>query len=378
MSRFVRIAFSFLTLLCAPVLLLQGWANAQNVASPSFGWNGYNLALLAMSRVQVAESDGNLSVSVRDGGVELAQQAFAKEPLASDALFVLALNERAQGNQQRMRQILQAADTLDKRNRNIGALQLEQVSQGGDVSQTFGIIDRLTTVHPDLMNQFVQPLVLALRDPLSVAPLRDALSYNPVWATAFWNSVPTDAESVARMYELRRQTNIGTTEQSDGRLLAGLARQELYLEAFEFWQEVAEEAENPFGYVADQALAPFGWQLTTTGERAVSPRGEGRFDIYIQNDTSGELARQLVRLPRGSYSFDAQIDPENEAGRISARLECATADSGPGTAQALSGAVQWTISGSCETYWLILTGESWNMREALRATISDMQFQASS
>lgn len=378
MNRKFRFGLSALVLICAPVLLMQGLANARNPISPLYSSNGFNLALLSMGQLQFDQENGKLTMSVSSGGVELARKAFAREPLASDALLVLAINERVQGNLERMQAILESADALDKRNANIGALRLEQVALTGDISRTFGMIDRLGTVHPSLTAEFVRPLTAALNDPRTIPVLRDALNARPVWGAAFWRAMPADTNGISNMYELRGLTDVGTSEESDSSLVLTLVNNGLYADAFTFWEGFAGDEHDPLGFVPGTSFPPFGWSLTNGGERTMSPRGEARYEIYIQNETSGELARQLVRLPGGSYSFVAKIIPASEAGNIVASLECALGGDVVGDAQGLSNPARWTVSGDCDAYWLVLEGSAWDRRDPLRVSISDMRLQAGS
>lgn len=377
MSRFARFGLTALALLAAPFLLVQGMANAHNPLSPAYGWNGFNLAQLSMGRLQVDETaNGGFPMAVREGGAELARKAFAREPLAGDALFVLAIDQGAGANPEAVNAMLEGAYALDKRNRNIGALQLQQAALTGDITQTFGIIDRLATLYPALKSDFVAPLTLALSDPASLAPLQTALEGDPVWSEAFWLAVPRDAQRVSTMYALRQQIDNGTSAQSDAALLAELAKQELYGPAFDFWAQISDQQQNLLGFVMDDAFPPFGWELTASGERAMSKRGDTRFEAYVQNDTSGELARQLLHLQPGLYQFSASITPESQAANITVDLQCVTGETGVAASQPLNEAVRWYISSACETYWLVLSGSAWNSSNPLRVTIEDMQFQA--
>ncbi|GAA0277757.1 hypothetical protein GCM10009127_18270 [Alteraurantiacibacter aestuarii] len=377
MNRFVRYALSAIALLAAPVLLMQGMANAKNPLSPMFSWNGYNLAELSLGAVRIEQGQGGtVSMSLRKRGVALARNAFAREPLAADALFVLAVHESDQRNPQAMAAILDGAYALDKRNRNIGALQLQQAALAGDFEATFRIIDRLASLYPPLSGEFVSPLIASLADPEATALIREALEARPVWAEAFWLSGPDDARLVRAMFDLRQQVDFGTSERSDAILLAGLVRQRLYEPAFAFWREVTGEPQGTLGYVADDAFAPFGWQLKASGDLSMTSREAGRFEVYVQNEMSGELGRQLLELAPGRYSFSASIAPVSEAENLSASLQCAQDDTPVGSPQTLDNAAGWTVTGGCKYYWLILTGAAWDRRDPLRVDVADMQFQA--
>ena len=377
MSRVTRLFLAIVCLLVAPLVFFQSQANAGN-PGPLFTWNGYNLADLAMGGLRVQQSGNNLTMAVDEPSLNMARRAFAAEPLASDALFVLASHERAEGNEDRMGGFVEGANILDKRNRNIGALQLEQTIRSGELEQTFAIVDRLATVHPRLTGDFVQPLVAALVQEEAIPILANALSGDPQWAQAFWKAVPAQPLLVSRMFDLRQNVSNGVTDESDAALLAGLVAQGRYEESFAFWDQVAGSGSNSFGFVDGVDFAPFGWELESSGERALSARGEGRYDAYIQTETSGLLGRQLLSLPAGAYSFSAEITPRRDAESIDASLICADNDVAVSEGQNLDSAASWTVSGNCSAYWLELSGGAWDRRESLRVTISEMRFQAES
>lgn len=378
MSRIIRYGLIALTLACAPVLLLQGQANAGNPLSPAFGWNGYNLADLAVASLNIDQTGEQLALSVPEAGLDLARQAFSAEPLATDALFIMAVDARARNNADETRAIVGTAGKIDKRSRNLGALELELAAQSGDLAQTFAVVDRLVTVHPSLVKDFVQPLVGALSDESSIPVLREALAKNPVWAEGFWLSVPRRGELVGRMFALRQQVRTGVTEQSDAALLSSLVENGQFDDAFAFWRQINGAGGNATGFVAGFAHPPFGWDFVTTSERSMNTSGDARYDVYVQNETSGEIARQLLQLTPGTYVFSASVSPEREAADISAQLECAR-DGGLSTDwSGLNEPARFTVSADCKTYWLVLRGSAWDRRNPLRVTVSNMEFRAAS
>ncbi len=373
MSRFARILLVAAGLLAAPVLYLQAEANAGKPGL-TFHWNGFNLEQMAFAGLQIDQSAGSVSVGVDENAEALAARAFASEPLASDALFVMAVGERAAGNQQRMLSFVEGANALDKRNSNIGAFQMEQAILAGDLPQAFLVLDRLAKVHPRLTPRLVQPLVAALGQDGADEVIGAALAEQPRWAREFWRSVPSDPELVSSMFELRQNVSFATTPESDARLLAALVAQGRFEESFAFWDQVNGEDDHPFGFFDQAAFAPFGWQLHTSGERAMSARGDGLYDVYVQAESAGLLGRQLLRLPSGAYRFAANIAPQRDAPSISAALICAEDNQPVGDAQSLQEPAVWNVTGDCSAYWLELEGSAWSVRDALRVTVSAMRF----
>lgn len=385
MIRPVRYALSGLCLLLAPVLFLQGAVDACDLtrqspavscalARPVYSWNGFVLANLARAGLSVRQQGPSLALDVDEAGIELARRAFAAEPLATNALFVLTVAYRDAEQPDVADELLATAAALDKRNRYLGALQLERTARTGDLSATFAVIDRLAVVYPDLSREFVAPLVAALGNDGALEVIKGALEQQPLWGEAFWRSVPSAATLVDRMYQLRQLTSAGTTPQSDAELLAALVAHDRYADAFAFRDTLLGEGAEPLGFVAFGGTPPFGWDTTVSGDRSMAPQGDTAYQVFVQGGTEGELARQLVRLVPGRYQFSAHVAPESSAGAITAELECAT--SGATLAElALDTAVTWSVPGGCEAWWLVLKGSAWNGRESLRATLTELAFR---
>ena len=375
MSKALRYVFAVFALALAPILLLQALANAQVPIGPARNWNGHFMALVSMTGIDAQQDGQSVSMNVSERGLRQARAAFAKEPTAGEALFVLAVEQRANGDDARLRSILDNASELDPRNRFIGALQLEQAAAQGDMERTFLVMDRLSAAHPSTRQSFMGPLVTSLgREefrPLIVRELRKS----PEWIADFWKSVPPDAANSANMYALRREMSVGVSEESDRRLLATLIATEQYSSAFDFWNDVLGGEGDENGFIARAEYPPFGWNPISTGNRSMTARGD-EFDVYVQNDTSGELARQLVRLPPGDYGFAADIVPVSDAERVRASLQCVDAKEALGNPQRLDTTATWSVPAGCEFYWLILEATAWDMRQPLRVTISGMTFGA--
>ncbi|MEO5705954.1 MAG: hypothetical protein ABIT10_13265 [Alteraurantiacibacter sp.] len=381
MNRVVRTALVPILLLLGPLLLFQGQANSFTPSGPWLAKNGFNLADIARAGLRVRQANGVTTLGVESNALDSAREAFVREPLATNALFVLAVDERAANPGRGRQDLLDAAAALDKRNRFLGALQMEQFSRSGDFASTFALIDRLARIYPDLTTEFVQPLVQSLRQDDALDVIAEALDSEPGWANSFWRSVPSDRLLVGRMLALRLRTSKGTDNASDGALLAGLAAAQMFDEAFAFRDSLqggAPAGTGPAGtgFVPVGGVAPFGWQTEASGERSLSQRGDNGYEIFVQQGTNGELGRQLLRLAPGRYTFSAAITPLSAAENITARLQCATATSIVTPSQPMTRRVTFSVPATCRTWWLVLGGNAWAVSGGVRSTIADMRFQA--
>lgn len=377
MNRVIRWIVCVLLLALAPVLLFHGQANASRPSGPFLASNGFNLAGLARAGLRVRQAGGTTTLAVEPEAQAMARRAFAREPLAGDALFVLAVDERASGSAAGGSQaLLDAAAGMIKRNRFLGAMQMEQFSRRGDFASTFAVIDRLARVYPHMKGEFVQPLVQALRQDDALDVMATALARNPVWAGDFWGAVPSNPVLVGRMLALRQRVANGTSPTTDARLMGGLVATGRFADAIAFRDSLPTGKPQGTGFVAVGGEPPFGWNLEASGERAMTQQGDAGYDLFVQQDTKGVLGQQLLALAPGRYTFSAAVAPRSVAANLQVRLRCATARGDAGTILPLSGPANFVVGASCQAWWLEIMGDAWNQRDGLRATMTDIRFAA--
>ncbi len=370
--HYFRFALIALSVLLMPVLLLQGLANARMSGGP-IQWNGFWEADLARAFLQADDSDGQLRISINDIGLSFARSAFEKEPFATDALFLFVVDERARGNDEAVREILKIGVALDKRNQRLGAFEMEQAISARDYTKTFAVIDRLTTINPSLIDELVQPLASAMGQPDMVPVVRTALEAQPAWAEAFWRAAPANEDGLLAMYDLRQQIDFGTSEESDAAMLSGLVQTGNYSEAFDFWDQAKFIASgNEFGFVETTQSPPLGWQATITGSRSFTETQPGIFSVFVEEQTFGELARQLVRLDAGSYNFSADVSPAIEDAALNISLQCAENGNEVGNVQSLAEGPAWTVTQDCNFFWLLLSGTAWERNSPVLGEVSNM------
>lgn len=358
-----------------PFLLLQGLSNSRISPGP-LSWNGFWEADVARSLIEAEEEGGQLKISVNDLGRELAIDAITKEPFATNALFVMAVDYRSEGRSVESGEIIARGVELDKRSRLLGIYELEQVARERDLDQAFAIIDRLTMTNPQLVADFVRPLTSVLDEESSLPILRDALNSEPRWAEAFWTSIPDSESGLMSMLSLRQETAVGSSAESDALLLSALVNSGRYSEAFAFLDTLGVLADaGEIAFTNSTEYEPIGWSTTVSGERTFSLTRNGEFDVFVDEQTFGELARQLVRLQAGRYQFAGEVTPAREASHLEVVLRCAETESSVAEPQSLDRPAQWTVDGACSIYWLVLNGSAWERRSSLQAEISEMTFR---
>lgn len=375
--RWFRPAICILIIFVSPLVLIQGMANSRTILV-SAGLNGFWQADISRAFLQVQDSEAGLNLSVPPQGLDLARDAYATEPLASDALFLFAVDFRSKGDTAAFERVMNAGIAIDKRSRYLGALELETLAGSGDLEGTFAVIDRLSMVHPRLISEFVQVFAAAMQDDDSIPLIRDALNSEPRWAEGFWRGLPLRQAGVLRVYDLRIQTDSGTTTETDSRLLSALASAGHFTEALEFWTSLYPDQSSDTAFLATSQFEPIGWRTISQGDRAFTVSTGSNFSVYAEGGKAGELARQLVRLSPGRYSFSANVTPTAASENLRVSLICAGQSEDGIPMQFLSDGPNWTVESSCAVHWLILSVETWDLRVPLEATVSEMDFSASS
>ncbi len=222
---------------------------------PAEYWNGFQTAKFALARLEAGEAvEGEApQFSIREPGPELARRAFASEPLASDALFVLAVEAREERGEEAAEEIVQLAGQLELRNRYVGILRMQSALADEDIDGAFAVLDQFALVNPSMAGPLVTAMTPLLSDPETLSSMAEALSRNPAWAADFWTFAPRNPETVAGLIELRSRVDIGTSPESDELLLTAAVRQNRYADALAMWDRVAGADASAVAYLPDES-----------------------------------------------------------------------------------------------------------------------------
>ncbi len=362
----LRITLASLALLSAPY-----WALYAQAASggPLPRWaeaiDGFWYAEHAISEVRASEEDGQAGLAVDEATVAKARLAYSKEPLATDALFIAALD-----SDEARSAILAAARANDKRNRLVGLSLLELAATSNDTETVLLLVDELTRVQPELAGQFVSVLIASLDDDQSLPLLEQALAANPEWAATFWRRVPKDRVALSRFVQLRERILPPADVEAEQRLVHALVQSERFAYAFDVYSEATRQSE-------DQAsFPPLDWQLSQSRDLRARQTSADSFELYIQRDTSGKIAEKLIRLKAGVLVLSGQLEGRQGHAKLEVKLRCAGLGSGQDwpVRASLSNA-RWTIpDGSCRYAWLTLSGSAWDSSLAFDGTLRDLKY----
>ncbi len=360
---------ALLAVALAPVLAVQAYVNSGgNVVQQAVGWNGFQLADRALSQVEGSEAAGQLQLRASAATVSSAKRAYEREPFATDALFVIGSMDRVTGTK-----IYRASIHLDKRNRTIAAMLLQDAARQKNLPAMLDLIDRLSRLRPAFAAEFVKAFAGNLADPESMPVLERALNASPVWANAFWKSVPRDGAALDNFYSLRSEISKGSDAKSDAALIRALVNAGRFDEAFEFRSSLAGGAGGLLTGSGEH-YEPLHWQLSQGRNAQARFTSSNQLEVYIERGTAGELARKLVRLSPGTFTLIGRVVMNQGTGDIQAELICASGNQKQRwMAQLLSGETEWFIPAeTCAYAWLIVKGSAWESPLPVRAVVDKL------
>ncbi|WP_340587916.1 hypothetical protein [Erythrobacter alti] len=373
--RLMRLVLALGVAALAPVVVLQALANAKMPMPPAEYWNGFRTATFALARLEASgEVEGGMpQFSVRDPGPALARRAFASEPLATDALFVLAVDAQENGGEGAGREIVRLAGQLEMRNRYIGVLRMQDALADRDIDAAFALLDQFALVNPDLAGPLVTAMAQYVPDPAMRSSLAEALSRRPAWASDFWKFAPRNSIAVEGLIDLRSRVDVGTSAESDGILLAAAVRQKQYADALAMWERLAGGEADRLAYRTDERYAPIGWEFEQDARKSVNVTQSGGYRIFVAGNTSGTIGRQLVRLSPGNYLLEIDGD-SNVMPRLQSALICAESEESPRWREGAE-ETRFTVSGECSIHWLILGADTFEQSNTLEGMLTRIDFR---
>lgn len=321
-----------------------------------------------MTQVEASQAGGKVQLKAGPETIDIARRAYAQEPFATDALFVIGSMNPGSGMD-----IYRSSQKLDKRNRLIGAMLLQDAAERSDLPAMLSLIDRLSRLRPAFSSEFVKAFSASLSDAGSLPLLELALNENPPWANAFWRAVPREGPALDNFLALRRRLSVGSDAQSDAALIKALVDAERYAEAYEFRGIITGRRDS----AADGSGAqypPFDWQLAQSRNAQARFNAAGELEVFVDRGTEGELARKLVRLTPESLRLSGRVERQQGTGDIEAELVCASGkQENSWAAQSIDEGISWEIPlNSCSFAWLILKGSAWESQLPLRSTVSQL------
>lgn len=319
--------------------------------------------------------------------------AAARAPLDARAYLVLGHQQLLDRKPERALKTLEAGRRLDPRDRVIHLLLLDRYlrTQRYDAAAAeFGVLSRL-------VGPAQEPIALGLAQMSTAPATRDAarrtLNTDPVLER--WVLVALARSNVppATVFDLASPTarrNAGEVNSWGPVLVARLVDQKQYAAARTVWQQVhglptgqGDKLLYDAGLQRLPGSPPFNWTLAADSLGAADMR-EGMLSIEYYGRASGNLASQLLVLPRGTYRFRFAVEgktPPSPA--LYWSLRCANNDKvelmhapvkGAGPRRAII--ANFTVPAGCPAQRLTLTGEAGEFPVTVSATLRDLDLAA--
>lgn len=372
----MRLVAALLVAALAPLLALQALANNGVALPPADNWNGFRTASAAIARLEAEEEVAAGEVPdfvIRDPGPELARRAFAAEPLAADALFVLAVDARQEEGEAAARELAALATRLERRNRFMGVLRMQEAVAEGDYERAFAVLDEMTLVSPAMAPALVTALAPAVAEEDMRETIATTLEREPAWAKDFWTYSALNPDAIEGLIDLRNRVDAGITPEGDEALLRAAIIRGRFADAMEMWQRMAGASRNAIGYLPGEEYAPVGWLFDKTARKSVNVTGSGDYSLYVEANTNGAVGRQLVRLRPGTYTMAVEGD-ETVLAYLQGALECADATRLP-VWYDLREKTNFVAGNQCEIYWLYLGADTFDDREPVRGKLTSIDFR---
>jgi hypothetical protein len=336
-----------------------------------------------------ADARANLALRLSGAGVSadghararaLAADAIRRDPLSVDAFRALGLVAESEGNRALARRFFDYGESLSRRDQPTQIWLAQESLRDGNPIAMIRHIDTAMRTSSRNWDSLIALLIYVTRDPRSVAPLGALLDRKPVWSDTFLTRLVTTGPSLQNVVGITRgRLNPQVAAQRElvqhliDRLVADRQFQlalRVYEDARPVGARQSATAGRDGGFEAPGGLAPFDWQLAQepelSGFRQQRTQGAGSaLYLLAANGRTGEVARQLLRLPPSTYQLRAEVGsiPELASERPEIALSCADRQGDvalltvrPATAGDQSRMIggQFTVPAACLWQWMVV------------------------
>ena len=304
---------------------------------------------------------------------ETAYEALIGDITQVEALAVMGAAANARGDRQAANAIMQASDSLSKRNMLTRLWLIEDAAKREQLPDMLRNIDIALRVSATAQNQMFPFLARALAEPAMVPDFVRILRREPPWTKPFLYTAITSGfgtKNLARIYLALDKDYDHQGQDLSALIMEQLVAQRAYREAFEFGRgltgtaSTGTEVTDP-AFAKHEGLEPLTWLMTSTADfdAARSTDSFGNTGMALLSSGSGAdvVTRQLLSLRPGRYRFANSVT--SDYGEISLELEwrlrCADDDRVLGRFNPVeSKTTTWSVPASCEFQWLELYADA--------------------
>ncbi len=373
MIKFVLILVAAITVSSTSLVITLG-AIAKN-KSPELALsltptNGFAAETLAAQRTKIliARNQGKFPRRLNQSSSILARKAFESEPIAPDAIAIIALTHAGKDR----RDLMQKAFELSRRQQLVTGWMITDSGLRNDLPAVLQLYDTILRTSSSSADVIIPAMANALENDSSIKPFAKVLSDNPPWAGRLWIELVANPKTIENAASLRKLLNGAKGKDQtyqDAALINTLAYNRKFKKAEQLYAMLTGSSRNHDlirngRFDNDSIYPPIDWQLFSTGEYGASI-DQGKLTLSAIRNAGGLFARQLVKIPAElltlKVAFTDTLPAEN---RLYLELSCAE------EIQNKPLAIRIPLSGksitrginnsgtTCGYYWLDITGKS--------------------
>ena len=309
-----------------------------------------------------------------------ARHSYRLEPLSPESHAILAL---AQKDSARRSEVIDAASRLNRRNKMLQALVLEERVLAEDYSGVLETLDQILRVRPSRSQDLYPVLLTVFAQEGAVEEFQKVLDGTSPWHEKFLTFAVSEPAALLNLAELRSQQNFDN-ENFDKALLRGLVREGQLKVAYSLYEQFGDGVGGIRGtgrLTWNSTYDPLDWRLTDGADyRAVPSLDSTDLELYVRPGHGGVFARRIIRAPDAPFSMSAehQITPIASTERVSLSLTCMQARKPFYEAQFGETKLSFSIDelpADCPFIELALSARAWAGESAIKGTISSLEIR---
>lgn len=263
--------------------------------------------------------------------VTLARKAYREEPLAVDALSIIAIAYNAQGRDVAARSTFAHVHTLSRRDETASLWLALDAARRDDVRRSIGYFDELLRTSSVSRGLLLQRLAVSSGVPQLRGALLEKIRANPPWLSEFWtvgSSNEASAQPIGQLVQALGPEAKLTPEAREALAVNLLKRGDILL-ARNIYRAFSGAQTIPlvinFRFQQPSYFPPIDWQTYSTGNYSaeIAPSDAVMY-VSATGYPGAVAARQFVSLSPGRYRLAAsgRLFALGEDERVLVRLSC--------------------------------------------------------
>lgn len=277
--------------------------------------------------------------------LKLAEEGFAKEPLASAAFPVLFRVLAANGNSDRASRFLNLSSQVTRRENLVNVMLIDQALAEDHPRRAIMLLGRAMAVSYQMRSFYMDRMAAATNSPGALEALTPLLGNMPGWSKDYWRAVLQVPAVAPQAGALRLRIagppwNLREASDTDQALILQLERAKHFDLAYDLARSLGLKA-SPAGTILRNSdfshapqFMPFDWKLRQTGEiGAALEQGDKGLFISSLPAANGVTADQLVLVPQpGPYRLNWKTSTITAVSGAVLKFRLTCAESGKGGA----------------------------------------------